>query len=94
VLRGARNIYDDVDYFNAPRAVNVNLSTGRATGYGTDRLRRIDDVWGSRFDDTIRGNSVQNYLFGYRGNDTIQALGSPRGVINADFLEGGGATTP
>jgi Ca2+-binding RTX toxin-like protein len=89
VLRGARNIFDDVDYFNSPRAVNVNLATGRATGYGTDTLHRIDDIYGSRFDDSLRGSVVSNYLYGWRGNDTIAALGSRPGIFNADFLEGG-----
>jgi Ca2+-binding RTX toxin-like protein len=86
---GARNVFDKVDYSHAPRAVSIDLGAGTARGYGSDTLRHIDDARGSRFDDTIRGNRVWNFLFGGRGDDTISARGNAGGIIRPDFLVGG-----
>jgi Ca2+-binding RTX toxin-like protein len=89
VMRGTRNVFDQVDYATSPRAVEVDLAAGTAAGHGVDTLRRIDDVFGSEFDDTIYGTDNWNYLAGRGGNDTISARGNPRGIFTPDFLVGG-----
>jgi Ca2+-binding RTX toxin-like protein len=92
-LLGARSNRDDVDYFNSPRAVNVNLATGRATGYGTDNLRRIDQIFGSEFDDVLVGDNASNDpLVGGPGNDRILGGGGSDdlfGFTGNDRLSGG-----
>jgi uncharacterized delta-60 repeat protein len=59
-------------YYNSPSAVTVNLATGTASGGdGNDTLMNIENVQGSRFDDTLTGDGNSNYLIGYGGNDTL-----------------------
>ena len=62
---------DDVWYQFAKRGVNVNLSTGRATGEGTDTLHNIDGLFGSNFNDTLVGNDGTNFIWGNAGDDNI-----------------------
>jgi Ca2+-binding RTX toxin-like protein len=71
-IDGAGGI-DRADYNHAIAGVRVDLVTGRAQdGYGgTDTLLNIEDVRGSRFADTITGNSANNTLNGGAGNDTL-----------------------
>jgi Ca2+-binding RTX toxin-like protein len=70
---GAGN--DEVSYQAAAAAVNVNLTTGVATGGdGTDTFLNIERVRGSQFNDTITGSGrldVVEIFIGDRGNDAI-----------------------
>ncbi|RZJ62301.1 MAG: calcium-binding protein [Acidovorax sp.] len=71
---GGRDFFDRVVYTAATGAVNVNLSTGRATGAdGNDTLVGIEMVLGSAFNDTITGSTADSFeMFeGGLGNDTI-----------------------
>jgi Ca2+-binding RTX toxin-like protein len=70
---GTQVDFDLADYTTAPGPVTVNLSTGTATGHGTDTLIDIEGALGSDFDDTlIGGNAAQEYFRAGQGNDTIQ----------------------
>lgn len=65
-------------------AVDVDLAKGVASGQGSDQLV-IDgalQVWGSRYDDTLRGDDFQNSLVGLRGDDLLS------GGAGADELVG------
>jgi uncharacterized delta-60 repeat protein len=64
---------DTVGYWSAGTGVNVNLSTGVATGagVGTDTLSNIENATGSSFDDTLVGTAGDNNLNGGLGNDSI-----------------------
>ena len=68
---------DTIDYnttFNEPNVgVTVNLTTGLATDAGgaTDTLTNIENVQGTKFNDTITGNYVANSLSGQDGVDTF-----------------------
>ena len=65
---------DEVGYFYSTGGVVVNLQAGTAADGmgGTDTfLSSIESVFGSRFDDTITGDSGDNRLDGFRGNDLL-----------------------
>ena len=67
-----------IDFFGAPSAVQVDLGAGTATGMGSDTLSYIDMVWGSNFDDVLKGNTRPNQLAGRGGNDTLEGAGGGR----------------
>lgn len=53
--------------------VTVNLGTGIATGaFGTDRLRNIENVFGSGGNDNLFGDAFDNVLSGEDGNDGLE----------------------
>jgi serralysin len=96
-IRGARTLSDTVDYRGANRRVKINLGTGRASGFGFDRLYRVENAYGSRFGDRLVGNGHSNRLFGRRGDDTILGFANPIDLFAnpsdlsvLDFLVGGG----
>lgn len=62
---------DTVSYAAAASVVNVNLSTGTATGAGTDTLYEIENIIGSANADTLTGDAGDNTFVGGLGNDTI-----------------------
>lgn len=65
--------------------VNVNLARGEARHDAfTDSIRQIENVIGSRGDDTITGNFADNRLDGGPGHDTLTGRGgADTFVINA-----------
>lgn len=75
---------DTVD-FAYSAAVFVDLLSG--VGFGSwaegDRYYSIEDVFGSRNNDTLIGNASANKLLGQEGDDRIQ------GGAGADYLDGG-----
>jgi Ca2+-binding RTX toxin-like protein len=74
---------DLLDY-SAAYAVTANLTTGSTTGNnGTHSHSNIENITGSIYADTLRGNSGANVLKGGNGNDTLY------GEDGNDELEGG-----
>jgi serralysin len=75
---------DLVDYQTSALGVNVNLSTGLATGGDAagDTLKGIERLFGSASGDTLTGNTVANDFIGDEGNDKLS------GLAGDDFLEG------
>lgn len=69
--------------FVGGNAVNVDLTTGIATGQGTDTLISIERVNGSSFNDTIKGDANDNSLLGADGDDTFLA------TSGYDSIDGG-----
>ena len=67
-----------IDFFGAPSAVQVDLGAGTATGMGADTLSYIDHVWGSNFDDVLKGNARPNQIAGRGGDDTLEGAGGGR----------------
>jgi len=70
---------DTISYYNSAYAVTVGLGAtgGRQTGgdrrsdaYG-DTLKNIENIEGSRYDDTLTGDDGRNVISGGRGADTI-----------------------
>jgi Ca2+-binding RTX toxin-like protein len=78
---------DVAAYVGADGPVVVSLQAGTATGSGTDSLTRLEDIFGSPFNDTLTGNARPNSLTdgwrGRSGTDTIFGLGGD------DLVEGG-----
>ena len=82
-------------FFGSDAAVTVNLSTGAASGQGTDTLSGIEHVLGSANADSITGDSSANTLDGGEGNDTLDGgsgndtLTGSSGTDWASFATGG-----
>ncbi|HSV71304.1 MAG TPA: calcium-binding protein [Methylibium sp.] len=76
---------DTASYANANVAVTVSLAlTGfQNTGYGNDRLQRIENLLGSSRADTLTGNDAANRLDGGLAADTLS------GGAGHDTLVGG-----
>ena len=66
---------DTASYTDAPGAVVANLTTGTATGHGTDTLEDIEGLIGSPFNDKLDGNAGINFLTGGAGNDGLWGQG-------------------
>jgi Ca2+-binding RTX toxin-like protein/carbon monoxide dehydrogenase subunit G len=65
---------DAADYSSSTNGVTVNLSisAGQDTIHaGTDTLSGIENVAGSRYNDTLTGDSNDNVITGGLGNDTL-----------------------
>src|SRR5688572_12442148 len=80
---------DTASYETSPAAVSVtvnNPTTGAFSATGGDAqgdvLDSIENLAGSRFNDTLRGSSNANVLAGGRGNDTLDGQA---GIDTADY---------
>jgi Ca2+-binding RTX toxin-like protein len=69
--------------FDGGAAVDVDLTSGTATGQGNDTLFAIENVLGSSFSDRIKGSAANNTLDGAGGDDTFVA------TIGNDTIIGG-----
>ena len=76
---------DIADYGDASGAVTIDLGAG--TGVGSqaqgDTLASIENVEGSDYNDSLRGDAGDNLLIGGAGNDSLE------GAAGADVLQGG-----
>lgn len=61
----------------------ADATTGESLLAINDTLSAVEYVIGSKYDDTIRGDSGNNKLMGGEGNDTLEGRGG------ADWLDGG-----
>ncbi|MBN2722260.1 MAG: hypothetical protein JXQ77_05525 [Campylobacterales bacterium] len=65
---------DTLDYAKCTKGVNVNLSIESlqdTIGGGMDTIRGIENIIGSKYDDTLTGNSDNNIINGGAGNDIL-----------------------
>ncbi|CAN5612809.1 hypothetical protein BH20CHL6_BH20CHL6_14420 [soil metagenome] len=88
---------DRASFAGSAARVIVNLSTspGTATGEGSDTITGVENVDGSRFNDSIRGNGLANDLRGLGGPDALVGLGGNdrlEGGTGNDSLNGGSGT--
>ena len=76
-----------IDYSDATGGVHVKLGTSSPQaiggGQGKDKLLSIENVTGSKFNDTIVGNPADNFLNGRAGRDSLT------GGSGKDTLVGG-----
>jgi Ca2+-binding RTX toxin-like protein len=82
---------DSTSFAGATRVV-VNLARGRASGDGNDRLRGLENVYGTRGRDVLIGNSPPNELRGWLGNDRLVGAGGNDRLVGSggrDYVDGG-----
>ncbi len=84
ILEGGSGI-DSVDYSQSGARVNVDFSTGLASGGDAqdDRINGFENIIGSNFNDTLKGDGNDNILIGGAGNDRLV------GGLGVDTLNGG-----
>jgi Ca2+-binding RTX toxin-like protein len=85
-LNGGVGGSNTITFVNATAAVNVNLTTGISSGWGTDTLSNFQKIVGSNFGDTITGSIGDDSITGGTGNDLIYA------TLGSDTLSGGAGT--
>jgi Ca2+-binding RTX toxin-like protein len=67
--------FDYVNYYLSATGVQVDLSTGTSSGEGNDRLKGVENVFGSPFNDRILGNDVSNFIQPFGGDDFVDGAG-------------------
>jgi Ca2+-binding RTX toxin-like protein len=83
---------DKADYSAAAAGVTANLSTGTATGQGTDTLSGVENVAGSAFADSITGSTGANAVAAGAGDDVVSGQDGNdtlRGGAGNDTVNGG-----
>jgi len=60
---------------NASISVDLRILGAQNTGYGSDVLDSMENVWTGNGSDTIRGNDLANSVKGGAGNDFIEGFG-------------------
>jgi Ca2+-binding RTX toxin-like protein len=83
---------DEMYYGESPKAVRVKLAKGTETGEGSDHLKSIEIVLGSKYADVLVGGSGPNTLNGGPGNDKLFGLAGRDTLIGAtgkDRADGG-----
>ena len=74
---------DTVSYAGTSLAITASLTTGTATGLGSDTLNGVENLTGGDGADVLTGDTQANVLIGGTGNDTLL------GGDGADTLLGG-----
>jgi Ca2+-binding RTX toxin-like protein len=82
-LRGGHGP-DQVQYYDAPNAVTVDLRAGTASGHGADKLDSVERIVGSHSSDTLLGSSAANEFIGLEGDDSIDGRGG-RDAVHFNF---------
>jgi Ca2+-binding RTX toxin-like protein len=84
---------DAANFADSPAAVTANLTTGTATGQGTDTLKDIENLIGSRYNDKLDGNAGTNTLHGGAGLDGLWGQAGIDTLLGGDGDDtlGGGA---
>ncbi len=83
---------DAADYSGSDEAVSLDLSMGIGSGGHAegDRLRNMEDLLGSRFADTLKGDDQDNVLRGGAGMDRLTGGG---GRDAASYVDAAGGVT-
>ena len=101
ILDGGTNTAagDTVSYSNSDLRVTVDLDTGGGTGSATgsghgtgDVLTNFENIFGSRFNDSLTGDSGNNEINGFLGNDDIFGEGGNDNLLGGsgnDNINGG-----
>ena len=84
-MRGGEYLYPHlspmIDYRSSTNGIVADLETGVVEGQGTDTFADVGTIFGSAYDDTMRGweegdlgNGHEIYLYGLGGNDRITGI--------------------
>ncbi len=72
IITGGSTLNDYVDYRNATGGVTVDLTAGAVTGAsGNDTLISIENIVGTQWNDTLKGNDSANIIQSGYGADVI-----------------------
>jgi Ca2+-binding RTX toxin-like protein len=74
-VRAGAGRADTISYFTARKAVTIDLAAGTATGMGHDTVAGAERATGTRFADTLYGDSGSNVLAGAAGRDSLYGRG-------------------
>ena len=83
---------DWVHYETATGPIHANLTTGIATGQGTDTLVAVSGLFMGQYDDILTGDDGTNQLAGGPGDDTLIGHGGDdtlSGEQDDDIIRGG-----
>jgi Ca2+-binding RTX toxin-like protein len=83
---------DWVQFGDATGPIHANLTTGIATGQGTDRLVDVSSLFSGPYDDTLIGDGGDNDLVGRAGHDILIGRGGNdrlSGQQDDDIYRGG-----
>ncbi len=86
---------DNISYiFSLTGSVTVNLTTGQAyeADGSVDTISSIENITGSRYNDSLIGNSSANLIWGFLGNDIIDAGTGDDYIyagLGSDIIDGG-----
>ncbi|ACL55594.1 beta strand repeat-containing protein [Methylobacterium nodulans] len=87
---------DTISYSSASQGVSVNLAAGATyDGVTFDFLNSIENVVGSKFNDSLQGNSGSNLFDGGAGTDTLSYTSSARELnvyLGSNSISDGNAT--
>jgi hypothetical protein len=72
---------DQLFYLLSPGGVIVDLSKGTARGEGKDRVRSIESVVGSEYQDLLIGTGGRDFLHGWSGPDLLDGRGGPATLV-------------
>ena len=84
--------YTCVSYAHSPRPVRVDLTQGRASGQGKDRIRGMHCITGSRYGDDLIGTRTADTFNTHAGLNRVTGRGGNDGVYagpNADVIRVG-----
>ena len=89
-IRSNMGVYVDIgSLFNIDDDDKPPIHSGHAEG---DQITEVENIFGSKFGDILRGNHQANRLFGWRGDDIISGRDGGdylRGESGADLVMGG-----
>lgn len=93
-LDGGDGASDRAEYARSKTGVTVDLGAGTGKGGDAegDTLVNVEDVLGSKHDDTLIGDGEANKLYGGKGDDDLKGEGGDdtlEGGLGADDLDGG-----
>ncbi len=75
--------FDTADYSASNSGIDANLQTGRVSGFGSDQIKGIEKIIGTRKADSFTGDHRDNEFVGGEGDDLFQ------GGRGDDIFEGG-----
>ena len=74
LLHGGSGRVDLATFVRSTTGVNVNLTSGRASGEGDDRVVAVEDIEGTRFNDVLIGAASHNFIVALGGDDVVDGL--------------------
>jgi Ca2+-binding RTX toxin-like protein len=78
--------FDTVTFQTTNRPITADLSTGTATGAGSDTLASVEGLFGNDRADTLTGDERNNVFWGQLGDDTLDGRGGNDTVAFSTFF--------